>query len=47
MCGKAILENGETLESVPDWYKNQQMRDKALDNNLNALEFVPECYKTQ
>ena len=47
MCGKAILENGETLESVLDWYKNQQMCDKALDNNLNALEFVPECYKTQ
>ena len=22
MCGKAVLENGEVLESVPDWYKN-------------------------
>ena len=26
---KAIIENGRTLESVPDCYKNQQMYDKA------------------
>ena len=32
MCDKAILENGETLKSVPDCYKNQQMSDKAVDN---------------
>ena len=30
MCDKAILENGATLEPVPDCYKNQQMCDKAL-----------------
>ena len=47
MCDKAILGNGGTLISVPDHYKNQEMRSKAVDNYLHALEFVPECYKTQ
>ena len=22
MCNKSILENGETLKSIPDWQKN-------------------------
>ena len=35
------------LESVPDSYLNQQMCDKAVDNYPHALEFVPDCYKTQ
>ena len=30
MCDKAILENGGTLKSVPDCYKNQQLCDKAF-----------------
>ena len=47
MFHKAILENGETLESVPECYKNQQLCDKAVDNYPHALEFVPECRKTQ
>ena len=47
MCDKAILENGETLKSVPDWCKNQEMCNKAVDNCSHALEFVPECYKTR
>ena len=47
MCDKAIIENGGTLKSVPDCYKNQEMSNKAVDNYPHALEFVPECYKTQ
>ena len=48
MCDKAILENGGTLESIPNCYKNQEeMCNKAVDNYLHALEFVAECYKTQ
>ena len=43
MCDKAILENGVTLESVPDDYKIQQMFNKAFDNYLHALKFVPDC----
>ena len=42
MCEKAILENGGTLKSVPDW-----MCNKAVYYYPHALEFVPECYKTQ
>ena len=47
MCNKTILENGGTLESVPDYYKNQQMCDKVVDNYPHALKFVPDCYMTQ
>ena len=43
----SVLENGGTLESVRDCYKNQEMCDKAVDNCLHVLEFVSECYKTQ
>ena len=37
MCGKAILENGGTLKSVPDCYKNQEMCNEAVDNDPDAL----------
>ena len=40
MCDNAILENGETLEPLPDCYKNQQMCDKAVDNYPHVLKFV-------
>ena len=43
MCDKAILENGETLKSLPDCYKNPEMCNKAVDNYSDALEFLPEC----
>ena len=42
MYDKAILENGGTLKSVPDCYKNQETCNKAVDNYPRALEFVPE-----
>ena len=44
MCAKAILENGATLKSVPDCYKNQELCNKRIDNYPHALEFVPECF---
>ena len=47
MCDKFILENGGTLKSVTDCYKNQEMCSKAIDNYPHALEFISECYKTQ
>ena len=47
MFDKAIFENDETLESVPDSYKNQEMYHKAVDNYLHILQFVPNCYITQ
>ena len=47
MCDKATLENGGTLKSVPDHYKNQEMCNKAVDNYSRVLEFVPEYCKTR
>ena len=47
MRDKAILESGGTLKSVPDCYKDQEMRNDAVDNYPNALEFLSESYKTQ
>ena len=47
VCQKAILENAETLKSIPDCCKNHEMCKKAVDNYPHALEFVPECYKTK
>ena len=47
MCDKAILENDGTLESVPNYYKNQEMYHKAVDNYLHVLQFVPNCYIKQ
>ena len=47
MCDKAILESDGTLKSVPDYYKNQQMCNKAAGNYPFALKFVVKCYKTQ
>ena len=32
MCDKAILENDEVLEFVPDQFKTQKIFDKAGDN---------------
>ena len=47
MCDEAILENGGTLNSVPNCYKNQEMCNKAIDHYPHTLPFVPECYNTQ
>ena len=44
MRDKAFLENGGTLGSFPDCYKNQEMCTKAVDNYPHAL-FGPEFYK--
>ena len=44
MCDKALLENGRTLKSLSDCYKNQELCNKTVEL---ALEFVSECYKTQ
>ena len=42
-----ILENGGTLKSVPDSYKNKQMCSKAFDNSARISEFVFDCHETQ
>ena len=47
MCDKATLENGGTLKSVPECYKNQEVCNKAVDNYPHALKSILECCKTQ
>ena len=47
MFDKAILENGGTLESVPDCHKNHQMCEKAIDDYHHALRFASNCYIIQ
>ena len=58
MCDKVNLENGgnggdsENGENggsftVPDYYKNQKMCNKAVDNCPHALDFAPKCNKIQ
>ena len=44
---RVILENAGTLIFVPDYYKNQKMVTKAVDNYPRAIEFVPDCFKTR
>ena len=40
MCNKAIVRNGGSLTFVPDSYKNQKMCNQAVDNCVEALEYV-------
>ena len=47
MCDKFILENGGTLKSFPDCYKNKEICNNAVDNYLYELEFVHQYHKTQ
>ena len=47
MFDKAIIENGGTLEYVPDCYKNQHRCDKAFDIYPLVLKFVLDCYITK
>ena len=35
------------LKPVHDCYNNHKMHKKAVGNYPHAVEFVPECYKTQ
>ena len=48
MYNKAILENGGTLKSVPDYYKTKEkICNQGAVNYGHALEFVLDCYKSQ
>ena len=33
MCIEAVYEYANTLEFVPDWFKSQEMCDKAVSEN--------------
>ena len=46
MSDKAVLENCGTSESIFKCCKNQERFEKAIDNYLHTLKFVPDCYIT-
>ena len=47
MFDKVIIETDETLKFITDSYKNWNVCNKAVDNNVYALEFVRGCFKAQ
>ena len=49
MCDIGVVENGGTLKFVPDNYKNKKTcnQNDCQDDYADALEYVPECFKTQ
>ena len=42
MCDKVVFEDPLMLKYCLDKYKTQEMCDKAADDFLPALKFVPE-----
>ena len=47
MCNRAIIENVGTPKSVSNHYKTHEMCNKAVNNYVDALEFVPDQYRLQ
>ena len=47
MCHNVILQNDGTLTSLLDCYKSKTTYNKAVDNYVHALEFVPDCYESE
>ena len=46
MCGRTISDDSFQLIYIPDQYKTQQMCDKAADDFLPTLNFVPDWFVT-
>ena len=46
MCNSIICEDPFWIRYVPDQYKTQQMCDKAVDDCLAALKFLPNWLVT-
>ena len=46
MYNKVILENYGMLRFIHDYYKKKKS-DKSVDYYFHALQFVPDCCKTQ
>ena len=45
MCIRAVSTCSFVFDSVPDRYR--KYKDKAVNDNPNALDFVSDQYKTQ
>ena len=46
MCKHAVKKLSYLIYNVPDQYKTQQICDKAVDDCLAALKFVPDWFAT-
>ena len=47
MCKHAVKKLPYLSRYVPDWYKTQQLCDKALLENGGTLKSGLDCYKNQ
>ena len=47
MCERAVEDEPETLEYVPDHLKTQEMCDEAVGRESYTLRYVPDHLKTQ
>ena len=47
MCEKAVEDEPETLEYVPNHFKTQGMCEKAVENEPYSLKFVSDLFKTK
>ena len=47
MCNKAVEDESETLEFVPDSLKTKTICDRAIEEGPYNLKFIPDHFKTQ
>ena len=47
MCKKAVEKNPHVLCNVPDYFKTQEMRDKAVRDDPFSSVCVPDWFVTQ
>ena len=47
MHEKAVEDEPEALEYVPNYFKIQKMCERAIEEGLYNLKFVPDCLKMQ
>ena len=47
MCDNAISEDPFIVVYYPDKYITQRMPDKAVDDRLAALKFIPDLFVTK
>ena len=40
MCDKTVVKTGGTLKFVPGKYKNKKMCNQAVENYVDAIEYV-------
>ena len=46
MCNRIVCEDPFSLTYVPDQYKTQKICDKAIDDYLATLKFIPDWFVT-